>query len=173
MSFRIIFLCLCYKLKTAIKSDPLTDVFKRIIRLEVKSASRETHMMWLKYIENEIQLNWVENNRRLNFKSCVEYLQYYSENIYFQDIKIFHNKSRIVRKTIHFYRRMQLFGKIRTSARDAAMPSPRIDSQGKNLITTLTLVKKISSPATYLNLHNVFLKFCKFMQELSRFVVGS
>ena len=133
MNFRIIFLCLCYKLKTAITSDPMADVFKRMIRLEMKSASRETHMMWFKYIDNEIQLNWVKKYRRLNLKSCVEYLQYYSKNIYFHDIKSFHYKSRIVRKTIHFYRRMQLFGKVRTSARDAAMPSPRIDSQGKNL----------------------------------------
>ena len=78
MNFRIIFLCLCYKLKTAIKNDPMADVFKRIIRLEMKFASRETHMMWFKYIENEIQLNWVEKNRRLNFKFFVEYLQYHS-----------------------------------------------------------------------------------------------
>ena len=127
---------------TAIKSDPMADVFKRMIRLEMKSANRKTHMMWFKYIENKIQLNWVKKYRRLNFKSCVEYLHYYSENIYFHDIKIFHNKSRIVRKTIHFYRRMQLFGKIPTSARDAAMPSQRIDSQGKHLIVFQTRVKK-------------------------------
>ena len=84
MNFRIIVLCLCCKLKIATKSDPMADVFKRIIRLVMKSAGRETHMMWFQYIENEIQLHWVEKNRRLNFKSCVEYLQYYSEIFIFK-----------------------------------------------------------------------------------------
>ena len=132
-SIDLIVFCLCYKLMTVTKGDPIADVFKRIIQSEMKSVSRETHIMWFKYIEKEIQIKWVEKNRRLNFKSCVEYLQYYSKNVYFQDIKVFHNKSRIVRKTIHFFRRLQLFGKIRTSARDAAMPSPQIDSKGKKL----------------------------------------